>query len=71
MIAARSAIFARTAFASVLRMRDDLRVQIEPGGLAFHFALQRGTRIGLTGKASVSKMPARVFPCAVRFGHLP
>jgi len=69
-MADRTGVFAWTPLACILRMRQQVRVAIEPCRLLFQFPLCRNAGVSLTSKAPVPQMPARLFPLRLRFVHL-
>jgi hypothetical protein len=70
LVTCRGAGCARTPTALLLRVSDEVTVDMEPYGRPFPFSLERFAGIRFTGTASVPQMPPRLLPGGLRFAHL-
>src|SRR6266699_4095618 len=68
--ASRGTGFARTPLAGILRVSDEITVDVEPCGLLFQSSQGLGADISFTGKASVPQMLTLLLPGGLRFAHL-
>lgn len=66
----RAGVFVWTPFACMMGMCHELDFDLEPDRFAFQFALQGGSCISATSKATIREMPTLLYPARLGTAHL-